>query len=393
EIEALFPFHPAAARAIVALSGTDEAVAPAARLAREALLDWRRSARPGGLIWPAELLAATGVRTAIEALLGERGLAARAIARSAAQALDEPRRALAGEIVELLALHHVTARRQPLTLEELGARLSVDADRGAVETPRRVALGGIAAELARRSAGVICFDSLSAELRFNEGAAGAPEVAAFNAALGLSRRFDATLEQAGELADVHGASDRLRAAMADALESAARNRDLLRRAARHSGATLTPEQEQTFADFIAIAEAGPPDLIATARDAERRAALIQTLDDYALLAALAAAVPRLRAMREYLEAMGLHRELEDDPNRDPAVAKLETECKLLLVGADAAVRARTASGLDALESRFQRFKWTYVPHYRAAHEAWRQEMEAAAALVGDAERHLAALAR
>jgi hypothetical protein len=49
--------------------------------------------------------------------------------------------------------------------------------------------------------------------------------------------------------------------------------------------------------------------------------------------------------------------------------------------------------LDALESRFQRFKWTYVPHYRAAHEQWRQEMERAARLAGDCTQHLAALRR
>jgi hypothetical protein len=36
---------------------------------------------------------------------------------------------------------------------------------------------------------------------------------------------------------------------------------------------------------------------------------------------------------------------------------------------------------------------TYVPHYRAAHEAWRQELAAAATLAEDMERHLAVLAR
>ena len=46
-----------------------------------------------------------------------------------------------------------------------------------------------------------------------------------------------------------------------------------------------------------------------------------------------------------------------------------------------------------MESRFQRFKWTYVPYYRAAHERWRQEMERAALLAEDGERHLAALRR
>jgi hypothetical protein len=269
----------------------------------------------------------------------------------------------------------------------------VEVNRGATGARRRDTIAGVVAELARRSDSVIVFAMPGELLHFNERAAGAPEVAGFNAALGLIWRFDATLATAVELDDVQTAGDRLRSAMAAALENATANRDQLRQAEHYSGAILTPEQEQTFADFIAIAEAGPAALIDAAARAERRAALVRTCDDFDLLTVLAAAIPRLRAMREYLETMGLHRELEDDPFRDPAVGKLEAECKLILVGAVAALRARAASGLDALESRFQRFKWTYVPHYRAAHEAWRQELAAAATLAEDMERHLAALAR
>jgi hypothetical protein len=108
---------------------------------------------------------------------------------------------------------------------------------------------------------------------------------------------------------------------------------------------------------------------------------------------VAAAVPRLSAMREYLQAMGLHERLEDDPDSNGADARTETECKLLLVAVNAAVQARSPAVLDALESRFQRFKWTYVPLYRAAHEKWQKEMERAAVLIGEGERHLAALRR
>jgi hypothetical protein len=75
------------------------------------------------------------------------------------------------------------------------------------------------------------------------------------------------------------------------------------------------------------------------------------------------------------------------------LARIETDCKLLLVAINAALHAKSVATLDALESRFQRFKWTYVPHYRAAHEQWRQEMERAARLAGDCTQHLAALRR
>ncbi|HLW69762.1 MAG TPA: hypothetical protein VKS22_03980 [Candidatus Binataceae bacterium] len=432
-LESLFPFHPAAAQMLVALGGSADAIAPAARLAREVLLEARAAASPHALIWPTHLMRVAGVRSAVETRLGERGSAAHALALAAARAIDAPRRALAAEIVELLTLNHVMFPREPLTLAQLAARLTladqhneVKRAQGAAESARRgqnqdaaesclrlnvadsatrrrrgqnqnadqlAAIKEVAAELDNRSAGVIVFDSADATLRLNEGVAAAPEVARFNGALASMRRFDATLMPAAELEEMQAARERLGSAMAAALESATGNRDRLRQAARHSGATLTGEQEQTFADFIAIAEAGPAALIAAAAIAEKRAELTRIFDDYDLLAVLAAATPRLRVMREYLEAMGLHRELEDDPHRDPALAKLEAECKLLLIGAAAAVRARAASGLDALESRFQRFKWTYVPFYRAAHEAWRAELAAATTIAEDAERHLAVLAR
>jgi hypothetical protein len=64
-----------------------------------------------------------------------------------------------------------------------------------------------------------------------------------------------------------------------------------------------------------------------------------------------------------------------------------------LIAVNAAIQAKTPAVLDALESRFQRFKWTYVPFYRSAHEHWRREMERAALLVDDVERHLEALRR
>jgi hypothetical protein len=106
--EELFPFHPAAAQALVALGGSPDAIAPAARLAREALLEARAAPASHVLIWRLDLMASAGVRRAVEVSLGERGRTARAIAQTAAQALDEARRALAGEIVELMVLHHVT---------------------------------------------------------------------------------------------------------------------------------------------------------------------------------------------------------------------------------------------------------------------------------------------
>jgi hypothetical protein len=54
--------------------------------------------------------------------------------------------------------------------------------------------------LAARTGGVIAFDALGAQ--FNPRTAGAPEVAAFNNALPLLRRFDSTLNEVADLPEL-----------------------------------------------------------------------------------------------------------------------------------------------------------------------------------------------
>lgn len=386
----LFPFHPRTAAMLLGLGDSARLVPTVARLARAALVRSREVGSAPGLIWPAELVRLPAVREALEARMGESGRAALGLARAAAAAMEAPRGALADEIVVLLALESSIDAGRPLDLDTLGARLAPRP--GGPRSTVGDELADTVAELAVRSRGVIMLEPQSGAVRFNPRAAGTAEVAAYNAALPLIRRFDAAAPVA-ETEELRVALERLRLAMAAALERASRDRETLAHAAQEAGTALSAERAQTFAQFIAIAEAGPQALLSAAREPERQAACARTLAEYEVLAALVAAVPRTRAMREYLLAMGMHELLEDDPARDPATAKIETDCKLLLVAVNAALQAKSPAMLDALESRFQRFKWTYVPYYRAAHERWRQEMERAALTVEDAERHLAALRR
>jgi hypothetical protein len=196
----------------------------------------------------------------------------------------------------------------------------------------------VVAELGARSRGIIHYDPQTHAARFNARAASAPEVAAFNAAPPLIRRFDSTLGVVGEAPELSAAIARLVRAMGSALELATRNRAALLSAGQEFGAALSEEQQRTFADFSAIAEAGPQALIDAGADAERSAQIAGTLGDHDILIALGAALPRIRVMREYLESMGLHGQLEDDPRRDPLLARIETDCKLLLVAINAAAR-------------------------------------------------------
>jgi hypothetical protein len=325
------------------------------------------------------------------------------IADAAADAMAEKRARIAAKLVDLLILHHVATARKAadretppgreatLGIDSIGARLRAWSEDVGDDPTDEIA--DVVVELGARSCGIILYDPQTHAARFNVRAASAPEVAAFNAALPLIRRFDATLGVVGEAAELGEAIARLGRAMESAVEAGMRNRAALSSAGQEFGAVLSAEQQRTFADFSAIAEAGPLGLIAAGADAEQSAKMAATLSDHDILIALGAALPRIRAMREYLESMGLHGQLEDDPRRDPLLARIETDCKLLLVAINAGLHAKGVATLDALESRFQRFKWTYVPHYRAAHEQWRQEMERAARLASDCAQHLAALRR
>ncbi|HYK63771.1 MAG TPA: hypothetical protein VEY94_02395, partial [Patescibacteria group bacterium] len=123
-----------------------------------------------------------------------------------------------------------------------------------------------------------------------------------------------------------------------------------------------------------------------------------TIDAYEALAAAAAAIPRMRAMREYLAGTGLRALNEDGASgradsRESAVTALETECELLQVELGPRILTGPPRSLDALEARFQKFKWTYVQCYLSAHARWRDKMERLDLAVGDARRHFDALVR
>ena len=164
---------------------------------------------------------------------------------------------------------------------------------------------------------------------------------------------------------------------------------------------LPPEHRETIDDFIALAEAGPGALIGLAAERPRMQAE-RAIEAYEALAAAAAAVPRIRAMREYLRATGLMpgtagysaAETTAAPGEgsaaDKAIAAAQVECQLVLVAMESAVPRWAARGFDALEIRFQKFKWGYIQLYQAAHERWRRESERFAIELGEARKHFGA---
>jgi hypothetical protein len=369
---------------MLSLAPPQQRIAAITRIACEALSDWRSNDPASRTIWPSQLNHLPSVRKLIDQRLGGSGVAALRIANAAATAMEEPHRAIAQEIVELVELHCLTDASRAFELRALTQALSA-------QHLDENEFFATAEELARRSSGVIVFDPEAHQLRLNIYAADAPEIAIFNASVSLIRRFDPALLQVADQAELHTALTRLRIALGQALEDACRNRDILLELARQSGASLAAEQSDALNQFIALAEKGPAALLISQERSDQRDSLRRIIDDYDELSALAAAAPRIHSMREYLFGMHLHEILPDELNRDPGLIRLETECKIMIVEINAVVHIRSAALLDALEARFERFKWTYTTHYRAAHEEWRNELKEIAAIIEEGEKYRLAL--
>jgi hypothetical protein len=401
---AIFPFDPRAIGALRTLAGESSSVAALAGLVSAALVPWCENAAAGRArpLVPVELIEALALARKADERLGEAGRAALRIAYSAADAMEE--RGYARGIVGALMLERLGGNDRPLSPSELRARLPERLRRRGSVAMADAAIAAMFGALAARAGGVIVFDARGAQ--FNPHAAGAPEVAAFNKALPLLQRFDSTLAEAAELPELRARLRRAGDAMARAVEAAHRTGTTLETAHRELRVELAPERRRARDDFIALAEAGAGALVEQAADPQARAQAERVIVEYEALAGAAAAVPRMRAMREYLRATELMPGLagdfagnhagdhaRDDPASDKEVVRAQVECQLLLVALDAAMPRWDLRGFDALEIRFQKFKWNYIQLYLEAHERHRRDSERLALALADARERFAALCR
>ncbi|MGH7924722.1 MAG: hypothetical protein ACREQH_09045 [Candidatus Binatus sp.] len=403
--DAIFPFHPAALRALRTIAGTPAAdgkdpdraaIAPLSRLAREVLASSVGGELPARLIYPPDLTANAAISNLIKTHLAESGRAAWKIARDCIAELEGYERDLAREIVDALLVEKVCGGTAALALEELKSRVPMVA---CAPTPDARATP-VVSELLRRlelsTGGVIRLETDAA--RFDPDAAGAPELAAFNAALALARRFDPRLTIARDRESLDALLNRLEAAMALAVEAAARTREVLASALKQANLQMPAANAAAIAEFMELAESGALAMVEAATDRSYLASAIKVVAAYETLAAAAAAIPRMRAMREFLAGTGL-RALPDENGsaesvaRESAVIALETECELLQVELGPRILKGPPRSLDALEARFYKFKWTYVQCYLSAHARWRDKMERLERVAADARRYFDALSR
>ncbi len=391
----IFPFHPEAVAALGTLATPPGTIAAVAVLAREALISASdpdpHQGSIGRLIYPADLVESPGLARRLDARLGESGSAALAIVREALVGLQGNELELAHEMVNTLVLDYLAGRAGSVGAADVAGRLPMLAGEQASEAWTTPVVMELLRKVARRSRGVISFEGDAA--RFDPCAAGAPEIAAFNAALPLVKRFDSSLAVAHDARGMEARMARLGGTMADAVEAANRTAERLRSALAGENLAVSPEQARVLGEYLRLAEAGPAALIEAAQDPLRRQWALKAVSEYEALAQAAAMVPRMRAMREYLDATGLRIAYEDDSTRDQAVVALETECQLLRAELTPRILAAPPRNLDALEARFQKFKWTYVQRYRSAHEEWKAEMARLGRLADDLRAYLDALGR
>jgi hypothetical protein len=391
DTRAIYPLHPVAASALQSLRAPTDGVGILAMAVREVIEPWHADRNFNRLIVPAALMRSAVVRHAVNTRLGEAGRAAHKIATAAAAAIatDDGEREITRPLVDTLVLNHLSGPSPTLALGQIRARLGFANGNGAGGPDLSESL----AALAERTRGVIVYDAQTYAAGFNPHGARSPEVAAFNGAVPLAICFDATLTEAQDQLELKPRLKRLADAMAVALEDACRNRDTLAAALNDGNAQLSLSQQQAFAGFIELAESGPTALIEVGANTITRAAALATIAAYDALALVAVAVPRLGLMRDYLAATNLKPGFDDAAGRDRNLVELETECQILAAAVMPAAIAGGGRNLDALEVRFQKFKWTYVQHYRAAHEYRRLDLEKLAPVADAARRHLEALRR
>jgi hypothetical protein len=404
--DAIFPFHPmalSALRLIAAHSGLDRdgvegaAIVSLSRLARAVLASPALTGgTPARLIYPPDVIMNAAVLNLVKALLAEAGRAAWKIARDRTADLDDYDKDLAREIIDALIIEKVCGNTAAIALEDLKSCVPMVARAGTDHARTTPAIGALLRQLELSTGGVIRSENGGA--RFDPDAAGAPEVAAFNAALALARRFEPGLTMARDRTGLDAGMMQLDAAMALAVEDAVDTREVLESALAEANLKLPLAHREAIATYLLVAESGAAAMLEAAADRSRLASVIQLVDGYEALAAAAAAMPRMREMREYLAGTGL-RAAPDEPGvrenswQQSAVVSLETECELLKVELGPRILTGPPRNLDALEARYQKFKWTYVQCYLSAHARWREKMDRLELLAEDARRHFDALAR
>jgi len=241
EAQAIFPFDPLCLPILRSLAGSSNRIAGIAKLVLSVIAPWREAADGFRPLLPIDLLQSAMLGRLIDDRLGGNGRAARRIAHAAAHSMEESARAR--EIVDSLILEHLSGARA-LSASQLRTRLP---ERHHRNGQFRLGIDGLLEALDAQSGGVIVYRSQQAW--FNPAAAGAPEIAAYNLALPLLRRFDSRLSEAAQPADLRTSLKRASEAMARSVEAAHRAAAVLEAALHEMHSDLKPEHRLVLDHF------------------------------------------------------------------------------------------------------------------------------------------------
>lgn len=296
----IFPFHPAALRALDRLAQPAGKVGSIARLMRAALASAQQEDKER-LIYPCDLFDVPEIRRIVEQRIAGEGRAALKSARSACLGIGPASRTLAEQIVHTLALDFLCGPAPALLIDELCTRLPSASHQGSA------ALAGsdddeptsILRQLAACSKGVIQLSAVGAA--FVPVKNSSPDVEAFNRALPLIKLFDPAIDSAQEIPEFNAKLAQLRQSLSSSIQEAHTVLETLREFAASCGRQLEPEREAVISDFLELAGSSSRKLIEMGADQDVAQAARTTVGAYEELTAAAASVPRLIAMREYLE--------------------------------------------------------------------------------------------
>jgi hypothetical protein len=375
----IFPFHPQTLHAIAALIAP-VTVAGLARLARDVLSVHKDQ---GSLLYPCELLEAPQARGIIDERLGANGREAMRLAEEAVQSVPRHTRQLAAQIVRTLALAYLCARPPALEMDELARRLPPHEDR----TIAAEALRELLRDLASHASGAIATSPVGAA--FVPAQRASADIERFNDALTLLRLFDSALEPVRDEPELSAAIAQLDHSLSNLAEDVNEVADTLEGFARACGTQIEADVRSIVEALVQLVGGGARRLVEAVTQHDQ-AKIRSTLGAYRELAAAAAFVPSLFAMKEYLERSRLDPE-NVDFRQLPEIGNLAAERRLL--EAELGPQAPYSKARDSLQARFEKFKWSYIEQYRDAHQRWRAQMETASGLALDLGRSLDALLR
>jgi hypothetical protein len=214
----------------------------------------------------------------------------------------------------------------------------------------------------------------------------------FNAALPLIRKFDLRLgpvENAVELSIGLRALDRAIIGMRTSIPA---NRKALAKFTQEFGETLPVALEKVFQEIAGLTRVGAMALIDLVSSNEEPCPWWKICDQYKSLMDFVCAAPRLRNMRKYIGETGLLF-IDMEEAKDHRLAALVNECKLVMASLSLTLFSQEGFDVQLLQERFEKFRWSYIDRYRAAHIQRRTDIKRFTEVVEEAELLLAALKR